>query len=138
MTPEAMAALHAACFPDRPWSTSEIAALLDRPGTCCVIDPEGYAMALAQVILDEAEILTIAVAPKERRGGRGARLLARLQAEAAAAGATRLFLEVAADNTPARALYARAGYAETGRRAEYYRRADGTRIDALILSRPLP
>ncbi len=133
-----MAALHGACFPDRPWSADEIAALLARPTTCCVTDPDGRAMAVAQVIPDEAEILTIAVAPDARRDGRGTRLLARLRAAATHRGAARLFLEVAEDNPGARALYARDGFVETGRRAGYYRRADGTRIDALILSRPLP
>jgi ribosomal-protein-alanine N-acetyltransferase len=49
------------------------------------------------------------------------------------AGARRMFLEVATNNVAASALYARAGYAEVGRRARYY--ADGA--DALVLARSL-
>jgi ribosomal-protein-alanine N-acetyltransferase len=44
-----------------------------------------------------------------------------------------MFLEVAADNTAARALYAAAGYQQVGQRRGYY--AGG--IDALVLARPL-
>jgi ribosomal-protein-alanine N-acetyltransferase len=44
-----------------------------------------------------------------------------------------MFLEVAAANAPARALYAAAGYQRVGERRGYY--AGG--IDALVLARPL-
>jgi ribosomal-protein-alanine N-acetyltransferase len=43
-----------------------------------------------------------------------------------------VILEVAADNPAARALYARAGFREVGRRRNYYRRP-ARRADALIL-----
>jgi ribosomal-protein-alanine N-acetyltransferase len=54
-------------------------------------------------------------------------------AAARARGAAAMFLEVAAGNTPALALYAREGFAEVGRRRRYY--ADGA--DALVLRRDL-
>ena len=47
------------------------------------------------------------------------------------------FLEVAADNAAAQALYARAGFAESGRRRGYYRRPDGSGLDALVMQRAL-
>ena len=53
---------------------------------------------------------------------------------AAARGAVRVFLEVADDNAAARALYARAGFVEAGRRPGYYAGADGERRDALLLA----
>jgi ribosomal-protein-alanine N-acetyltransferase len=74
------------------------------------------------------------VRPGARRHGVGTELVARGAAEAAARGAKRLFLEVADDNAAARALYARAGFAEAGRRPRYYARADGSRRDALLLA----
>ncbi|MEN0075727.1 MAG: ribosomal-protein-alanine acetyltransferase, partial [Paracraurococcus sp.] len=63
-----------------------------------------------------------------------ARLLAAALAGAAAPGAAAMFLEVAAGNAPAQALYAGQGFAEVGRRRRYY--ADGS--DALVLRRDLP
>jgi len=53
---------------------------------------------------------------------------------AAALGAERMFLEVAEGNVAARALYARAGFSEAGRRRGYYSRNDGSREDALVLA----
>jgi ribosomal-protein-alanine N-acetyltransferase len=49
-------------------------------------------------------------------------------------GAACLFLEVSEVNAPARALYARAGAEEVGRRRRYY--SDGS--DALVLRITLP
>ena len=47
-------------------------------------------------------------------------------------GAQSLFLEVGADNAPARSLYSQAGFVEVGRRRDYYRRHTGF-ADALVL-----
>jgi ribosomal-protein-alanine N-acetyltransferase len=57
--------------------------------------------------------------------------------EARDRGAETAFLEVAADNAPARALYAATGWEQTGARRGYYTTPEGTKIDALILRRPL-
>ncbi|MFX8246689.1 hypothetical protein ABTL56_19205, partial [Acinetobacter baumannii] len=53
------------------------------------------------------------------------------------AGAEGLFLEVAADNEPAIALYRSAAFVPVGRRAGYYRRPGGAAMDALVLRRAL-
>ena len=63
-------------------------------------------------------------------------MLAEVEATACRRRAARLFLEVAADNAAALALYRTAGMAETGRRADYYRRPGGA-VDALVLSKVL-
>ena len=89
---------------------------------------------LVRTVADEAEILTLAVRPADRRRGIAAGLVARGASVAAAQGASRLFLEVAEDNDAARGLYERAGFVEAGRRPRYYARADGSRTDALILT----
>ncbi|RME14900.1 MAG: GNAT family N-acetyltransferase [Alphaproteobacteria bacterium] len=136
MTPAQMAALHARAFPrERPWSAAEIAALMDTPGGFAVTGPSGFA--LGRAIAGEAELLTIAVAPEARRQGRGRALLAAFEAEAARRGAARGFLEVAEDNAAARALYAAAGWQETGRRPGYYALAGGGRVDALLMDKAL-
>ncbi len=137
MTPEALARLHAAAFRDeRPWTAAEFASLLSLPGKLLLGDAR--AILLARVAADEAEVLTLATDPAHRRQGLAAALLARFHAEAIKRGARRAILEVAEDNVPARALYARGGYAQAGRRPRYYRRASGQAADALLLARPLP
>lgn len=136
MTPHRMAALHAATFTTpRPWSEAEFTALLARPGTVLSVANQGFA--LAQVTLDEAELLTIAVAPEAQGQGIGRRLLCEIEAEAAARGAETMFLEVAENNHAAIALYRSAGYRDTGRRPRYYTAPDGRRLDALVMARSL-
>lgn len=136
MTPAALATLHAqAITTPRPWSEAEFAALLALPGTLLLTQAGGFV--LGRVVLDEAELLTIVTAPAQRRQGIGAALMAAFHRRAAAQGAVTVFLEVAAGNAPAQALYARSGYALRGRRRGYYRHPDGQAEDALILGRAL-
>lgn len=134
---EELAQLHARAFAGtgRGWSAAEFAYLLASPLTCVCTTPQGFGM--SRVIADEAELLTLATDPDYRRQGVATDLLARLEAAVAARGAKRHFLEVAADNGAARALYTRAGYAEAGRRAAYYLRPDGSHADALVMEKLL-
>ena len=97
--------------------------------------PAGFA--LYRAAAGEAELLTISVMPEARRSGIGAGLLAACEDGARASGAARLFLEVAAGNLAARALYGRAGYRECGRRKGYYQRPDGSRDDAVVMEKKL-
>lgn len=134
MTPARMAAIHAAAFSGHGqlWSEAEITAMLARPLIHAItLGQTGFA--LVQVIAPEAEILTIAVDPVAQGQGLGAALLRKGIDAAMAAGAQDLFLEVAADNAPALALYARAGFAQTGRRRGYYARPGSAAVDALTL-----
>lgn len=136
MTPAALAALHAAAMRvPAPYSAAEFAALLGRPGVFLRTVESGFV--LGRVAADEAELLTIAVAPQAQRSGRGAALLAAFEAEAAQAGAAQGFLEVALSNAPARKLYRAANWAECGRRPGYYRLPEVGREDALILGKSL-
>lgn len=134
-----LAEIHATAFP-APWDAAAFEALLAQTGVFVLEAPDGFI--LLRAVADEAEVLTLAVRPAARRSGQGAGLVEQGAAAAATRGATRLFLEVAQDNVPALALYARAGFAETGRRPGYYARPDGGRQDALVLAlnltAPLP
>lgn len=130
-----LAAVHAEAFAS-PWDASAFEGLLGQAGVLALEAPDGFI--LLRVVADEAEILTLAVRPTARRHGLGADLVSRGAAAMAARGATRLFLEVADDNTAAHALYTRAGFTEAGRRPGYYARLDGGRRDALILALNLP
>ena len=128
-----LAAIHAECFcVAARWDEAAIAAQLGLPGTFALLDPAG-ALVLARSVAEQAEILTLAVAPALRRQGRARSLLRAAAARAAAAGAREIFLEVAEHNCAARALYSAAGYAVVGRRRRYY--PDGS--DALVLRAPL-
>lgn len=126
-----LAAIHAEAFAS-PWSAAELEALVAQPGVLVAAEDDGFIM--LRVVLDEAEILTLAVRPTARRQGLGGRLTGQGALEAARAGARRLFLEVAENNDAALALYARAGFVSTGRRKGYYPSSDGRRIDAVVMS----
>ncbi|MBV9734642.1 MAG: GNAT family N-acetyltransferase [Acidisphaera sp.] len=125
----ALAAVHAEAFaPAEAWDAASLAAQLRLPGGYGLLAEAG-GMALAQAAAEQSDLLTIAVIPAARRAGLGAALLRAAMQEAARRGAAAMFLEVAETNTPARALYAAAGFVPVGRRRDYY--TDGG--DALVL-----
>lgn len=135
---ELLAKLHASAF-EKPWSTAEIAKLLDNSAVFAILarksEPEGFAMAWAAA--GDAELLTLAVVPEARRKGVGASLVGAASAAALMRGAGSMHLEVAEDNAPALALYAKLGYEEAGRRHAYYA-GEGGYVDAIVMKRTLP
>lgn len=131
MTPGQMAALHAQAFDGAArWSADSFATMLDESGTILVTGDHGFA--LGRVMADEAELLTIVIAPSHRGKGTARTLLTGVDEMARKLGATQAFLEVAADNRAARALYAATGWTQVGVRPGYY---DGT--DAHLLRKTL-
>jgi ribosomal-protein-alanine N-acetyltransferase len=130
----ALAALHRSAF-EEPWSADDIAVLLRSPGVFAAsasLSGEVAGFILCRIAADEAEVLTLAVAPAMRRRGVAGALLERAMAAALAAGAGAAFLEVAADNPGAEALYRAHGFREVGRRPGYFSRAGGA-VAALIM-----
>jgi len=95
------------------------------------------AFLLGRAVAGEAELLTLATAPESRRLGLGRKLVARFLYQARLRAAETAFLEVAADNAPARALYLASGFTESGRRKNYYQNPQGGRIDALVMRRAI-
>ena len=77
-------------------------------------------------VIDEVEILTVAVDSAYRRQGIGYELL---RHASALTQAKLMHLEVRATNTPAIALYLKLGFENVGRRKAYYR--DGE--DAIVM-----
>lgn len=135
MTPQDMAQIHAAAFTDaRPWTAAEFTSLLDSPHVFTSTAPHGFA--LVRVVAGEAELLTIAVDPAHQGQGTGRRLMTRWMT-LAAQSASDAFLEVAADNAPARALYGTCGFAQSGLRTAYYARAGAPAVDAVLMRAPL-
>lgn len=137
MTPDQLAALHRRCFADeRNWSAGEFADLLANPATILVTGT--HTMLLGWVIGEEAEILTLGTDPAHRRQGAARTCLAQFLDLAAERGAGKVLLEVSESNLAALNFYARSGFSEVSRRRGYYLLADGTRVDAILMSRPLP
>jgi len=136
VTPGEMAALHASCFDaPRPWNESEFTQILADPLCFALLAPQGFL--IGRVVLDEAELLTLAVAEKARRTGQGRALLRQFLAESTARGAASAFLEVRADNLAATSLYLTEGFAPAGKRRGYYTLPDGQRADAIVMTTAL-
>lgn len=134
-----LAALHAAAATPA-WSVTDFAQLLATPsavGLIAALEGRPAGLLVLSVVAGEAEILTLAVDPVDRRRGVARALLADAASRAKASGASGLLLEVAVDNDPALHLYRTAGFREIGRRPGYYRAGRTTPVDALCLSRPL-
>mgnify|MGYP005987755015 CR=1 FL=1 len=133
----ALAGLHKACFTlPRPWSETEFAGLLSMNGVF-LITKDGPAFAVGRVAAGEAELLTLAVDPNAQGRGFGRASLAAYEAGARTRGAQVSFLEVAETNATAIKLYLSHGYSESGRRHDYYTGPDGSKVDALVFSKPL-
>jgi ribosomal-protein-alanine N-acetyltransferase len=129
-----LADLHAQCFDDA-WDAEAIRRLMAGPGvTALMVGTDAFI--LVRAAAGEAEILTLATAPQARRRGL-ARQLVCAAADAVGPDATEMFLEVAADNAAALALYTGLGFVAVGRRPGYYTRPSGT-ADALTLRAALP
>jgi ribosomal-protein-alanine N-acetyltransferase len=134
-----LAALHAEIFKapwDQPWSAQSFAEILAMPGAHGWLMTSGGApvgFLLARFILDEGEILLTGIMPAAQRRGHAGRLMRILIESARTAGIGTLFLEHAAGNAAAAALYGRFGFSTIGRRRAYYERRGGGREDAVTL-----
>jgi ribosomal-protein-alanine N-acetyltransferase len=134
-----LADLHAAAF-DRPWDARAFGELIGAMGvaTFGIEGETGLAgMIMVRAVAGEAEVLTLAVSPAARRQGLGLALVEAAVGTAAALGADTLWLEVAADNAAALALYRAAQFRVAGRRPAYYARPMGEKVDAVVMTRDL-
>lgn len=124
-----LSAIHKAAFAGhgRGWEAAEIEALA--ADGLIIEAPQGFA--LFREAAGEAELLTLAVAPLAQRKGAASAILAEALR---ALTANRIFLEVAADNAPAQALYQKFGFEEIGRRPGYYARGEMGRVDAVLMA----
>ena len=134
-----MSQLHMRCFDD-PWSAVSFRGLLlDTSILTLGVELEGQLLAFAmeQTIADESDILTVATAPEQRRKGLGATLIRALINRLGERGVSRITLDVAEDNAPARALYSGFGFTEDGRRPRYYTAGRDVPVDAVLMSRKM-
>ena len=137
MSPEELATLHAVSFQTpRPWSVKDFAGLLSMRENF-IITGDGPSFIMGRYAANEAEVLTLAVHPEARGLGLGRVMLRAYEKEAKSRLALMSILEVAENNTVAISLYLSEGYSESGRRPRYYTTPENTKIDALVLSKPL-
>jgi [ribosomal protein S18]-alanine N-acetyltransferase len=119
----------------QPWTAGNFSDAL-RCGYRCVLDEmagEIVSYAVLMPVLDEAELLTIAVAPNQQRKGLGGAMLRAVLDWARRQNLRKIFLEVRVSNLSAIALYRATGFVEIGRRRGYYQHADGHE-DALLMA----
>lgn len=133
-----LAAIHAQSFA-APWAVGDFQQMLVAGHIGDGLIAKGWfspphliGFALSRIVLDEAEVITLALTPKWRAHGLSAPLLRAHMLRMRKAGAGTVFLEVAEDNLAARALYTRGGFVQISVREGYYA---GKR--ALILKRDL-
>jgi len=118
------------------WTKAAVAETLALPSTLALVavDVRGDVCGhlLSTVVVDEAEVLILAVDPRVRRQGLGRALLLAAERAWAERGVVRAWLDVRVDNAPALALYRAAGWRLAGERIGYYR--DGTAAAVLELT----
>lgn len=127
-----VAALEKICFSD-PWSENSVASELKNPLSCWLVAEEdgkiaGYVG--SQTVIDESDMMNVAVHPNHRRKGIAEALVAELVEALKKRESHCLTLEVRASNEPAKALYEKLGFTQVGLRKNYYR---NPKEDALIL-----
>lgn len=139
---EAVERLERACFEGAahtPWSAEQFLSELVEPAvprSWWVAHDDGELVGFAggMVVERDIEILDVAVAPEHRRAGIARKLLSHVSYDAQMLGCETASLEVEDGNTAARALYEALGFAQAGRRPNYY----GRGADAVIMKAELP
>jgi ribosomal-protein-alanine N-acetyltransferase len=135
---DAVMAIERLCFPTpwvrqafsdelaRPWARLEV---LRQVATGLVVGFCNY-----WIVMDELQVMNVAVHPDERRRGHAARLVEHILSEARRNNIRVVSLEVRVSNHAAQALYRKFGFREVGTRPRYY--ADNGE-DALLMDREL-
>jgi ribosomal-protein-alanine N-acetyltransferase len=117
-----------------PWSRGNFADSIGSGHHCWIVEHQSDVVAygIVTVAAGEAHLLNLTVARELQRRGLGLHMTRFLVKLARDHGARVMFLEVRPSNTAARALYSRSGFAEIGRRRDYYPDGEG-REDAVVM-----
>lgn len=127
-----VAALEKECFSD-PWSQRSVASELENPLALWLVwEEDGQVLGYvgSQTVLDETDMMNVAVSAQARRRGIAQALVEALVIQLKQRGSRCLTLEVRASNAPAIALYGKLGFRQVGRRPNYY---SHPKEDGLIL-----
>lgn len=126
-----IAALEQLCFTD-PWSENSVGSELDNPLSLWLVALAGDTVAGyvgSQTVLDEADLMNVAVAPDDRKQGVARALLEELEARLRSKSVHSITLEVRDSNEAAIRLYEKLGYVQVGcRRGYYYKPREDARI----------
>ena len=123
------------------WSEKDFQELLENPLIYGSKIEENHGLSgyiLWREVGDEAEILTLVVAPSFQRMGRGSLLLTSLFEILMKQGIKKLFLEVAEDNDKAQYIYRKNEFLLLSERPHYYSRKGGSSVSAFIFLKKLP
>ncbi|MDD6135256.1 MAG: ribosomal protein S18-alanine N-acetyltransferase [Selenomonadaceae bacterium] len=135
MAPEdadAVEMVEKACFAI-PWSRESFWKEAANENTVYLLALDGERVigyAGCWISFEECQITNVAILPEYRGQGIGTKLFGTIIDVVKAKGVTAMTLEVRPSNAPARALYARYGFKDAGRRPHYYQ-DDGE--DAIIM-----
>ncbi|MBQ1889913.1 ribosomal-protein-alanine N-acetyltransferase [Selenomonas caprae] len=135
MAPEdadAVEVVEKACF-SIPWSRDSFWKEAANENTLYLLALDGERVigyAGCWISFEECQITNVAILPEYRGQGIGTKLFGAIIEAVKAKGVTAMTLEVRPSNAPARALYARYGFKDAGRRPHYYQ-DDGE--DAIIM-----
>jgi [ribosomal protein S18]-alanine N-acetyltransferase len=118
------------------WTAAQCLSTLAVPGSQLLYaktDDAVLGFALSRGVVDEEELLLIAVSQQARRSGVGRILIEGIIKNARHSGRALLFLEVR-DGNPAMSFYQQMGFNPFGRRPGYYKGKDGSRHDSITMS----
>ena len=105
-----------------PWSLESLELMLTDQASALVALEDGRVLGYVGMmcVLDEGQIINVAVHPNARRRGVGRTLMEAAQAYAKERGIAFLSLEVRESNIAARSLYSSLGWEEQGIRKGFY------------------
>ncbi|MEY4500544.1 MAG: hypothetical protein RIS52_434 [Pseudomonadota bacterium] len=119
------------------WTRGQCVGLLSLPGTALFValnGPTAIGFAICRYVLDESELLLIAVVQQAQQQGVGREILGKVIDWAHSNGSRRLFLEMREGN-PAKQLYDSVEFVQVGRRKDYYRGKCGVPSDAITMEK---
>lgn len=121
-----IAEIEISCIPGG-WSEKLFLDTLDNPGTimlAAVINEKVIGFLNGSYVIDEAELMNIAVSREHRRDGIAGALIESFENRLSEKGVNTVYLEVRESNFPAKKLYEKYGYIQIGLRKNYYRSPD--------------
>ena len=121
------------------WNERQCYSMLALPGTRLLvarIDDTVCGFAISRIVLDEEELLMIAVNPKHQHQDIGSQLMSQIICRTREDAGNSIFLEVRSNNQ-AQKLYKEFGFEEIGKRTGYYTGANKVKYDAITYQKQI-